>query len=170
MRLILVRHGLAGRRDAERWPDDALRPLTTRGVRRSRDAARGLARIEREIGLIVSSSLARARQTARLLARALDVAAVEELDALSPGGSREKILKFLAAHATDRSVVLVGHEPDLGELAGALLFGSRSRLAIKKAGACAIAFEGDARIGAGALHWFLPAKMLARFAARKVRE
>jgi phosphohistidine phosphatase len=169
MRLILVRHGPASPRDAARWPDDALRPLTARGARVTRDAARGLARVERKIGLIASSSLVRAKQTARVFARACDVAKVEELDALAPGGSRDRILKFLAAHATDRSVMLVGHEPDLGALAGALLLGARSPLAIRKAGACAIAFEEDARLGAGALRWFLPAKLLARLATRKVK-
>jgi phosphohistidine phosphatase len=169
MRLILVRHGPAGRRDAERWPDDALRPLTSQGVKRSRDAARGLARVEPGISLIASSSLERALQTARIFARVLDVAVVEELDALGPGGSRDGILEFLAAHAGDRSVILVGHEPDLGELAGALLFGSPSHLSMKKAGACAIAFDTEPRVGAGSLHWFLPAKMLARLASKTVR-
>lgn len=168
MRLILVRHGPAGLRDAERWPDDALRPLTSRGVRRSRDAAGGLGRVEPGIGLIASSPLERAMQTARVFARALDVAVVEELDALGPGGSRDRILEFLATRAADRSVMLVGHEPDLGELAGALLFGSPSNLSLKKAGACAITFDAEARVGAGSLRWFLPAKMLARLASRRV--
>ena len=169
MRLILVRHGPAGRRDAERWPDDALRPLTSRGIERSRDASRGLARVEPGIGLIASSSLARALQTARIFARTLHLAAVETLDALGPGGSREGILEFLAAHAEVRSVVLVGHEPDLGELTGALLSGSPSRIPIKKAGACAIAFDAEVRAGAGALRWFLPAKMLARLNSKAAR-
>jgi phosphohistidine phosphatase len=169
MRLILVRHGPAGRRDAERWPDDALRPLTSRGLRRSRDAARGLARVERGIGLIASSSLGRAWQTAHVFARVLDVAVVEELDALSPGGSRDRILEFLAAHVADRTIMLVGHEPDLGELAAALLFGSPSNLSLKKAGACAIAFDAEVRVGAGSLRWFLPAKMLARLASSRVQ-
>jgi len=169
MRLILLRHGPAGRRDAERWPDDALRPLTSHGIKRSRDAARGLARVEPGISLIASSSLGRALQTARVFARALDVDAVEELDALRPGGSRDRLLEFLAAHGRDRSIMLVGHEPDLGELAGALLFDSPSALPMKKAGACAIAFDTEPRVGGGALHWFLPAKMLARLATKTVR-
>lgn len=168
MRLILVRHGPAGPRDAERWPDDALRPLTSRGIKRSRDAARGLARVEPGIGLIASSSLARALQTARIFAQALEVAAVETLEGLGPGGPRENILEFLAAHAAVPSVMLVGHEPALGELAGALLFGAPSHLAIRKAGACAIEFGTEVRVGAGALRWFLPAKLLARLASKAV--
>ena len=169
MRLVLVRHGPATRRDAERWPNDALRPLTSRGVRRSRDAARGLARVEPDIGLIATSSLTRALQTARVFAQVLDVAGVEEFDALEPGGSRDRILEFLAARAAERSVMLVGHEPDLGELAGALLFGSPSGLSIKKAGACAIAFDAEVQVGAGSLRWFLPATMLAQLGSRRVR-
>ena len=97
------------------------------------------------------------------------VMVVEELDTLGPGGSRDRILEFLAAHAADRSVMLVGHEPDLGELAGALLFAPPASLSIKKAGACAIAFDAEVRVGAGSLRWFLPAKMLARLASSKVR-
>jgi phosphohistidine phosphatase len=124
-----------------------------------------LARIEPEISLIASSSLARALQTARVFARALHVAAVAELEALGPGGSPDRILEFLVGHAADRSVMLVGHEPDLGELAGALLFGSPSSLSIRKAGACAIAFDAEVKLGAGSLRWFMPAKILARLAS-----
>jgi phosphohistidine phosphatase len=170
MRLILVRHGPAGQRDAERWPDDGMRPLTPRGVRRSRDAARGLACVEADISRIASSTLARARQTARVFAHALDVAVIDELPALNPGGSRDEILEFLTTHAGDRSVILVGHEPDLGELIGALVSGGPSSLPLKKAGACAITFDADVRVGAGTLRWFLPARMLTLLASREVRE
>jgi phosphohistidine phosphatase len=169
MRFMLVRHGPAGRRDAERWPGDAVRPLTSRGVKHTRDAARGLARVEPEAGLIASSSLARALPTARVFARPLDVVVVEESDALGPGGFRDRILEFPAGHAADRSVMLVGHEPDLGELARALPSGSSASLSIKKAGACAIAFDAEVRVGAGVLLWFLPAKILARLESGKVR-
>ena len=92
---------------------------------------------------------------------------VELLDALRPEGSYRKVIEFLSANGSDGAVVLVGHEPDLGKLAGTLVFGAPSALALKKAGACAIQFDGEIRAGAGSLSWFLPPKMLRRFAGRK---
>ena len=52
-------------------------------------------------------------------------------------------------------MVLVGHEPDLGKLAGVLLFGAPTEVPLKKAGACSIAAEA-AEAGAGRLRWLLP--------------
>jgi len=68
-----------------------------------------------------------------------------------------------------RRIALVGHEPDLGKLAGTLLFGAPSAVALKKAGACAIDFEGAIRPGSGRLCWFLTPRMLRRLARRKHR-
>jgi len=169
MRVIMFRHGLAGSRDAARWPDDGLRPLTSWGKQRTRAAARGLARLEPDVRLIASSPLTRARQTAEVLVEVFDRAEVVELEPLRPGGSHRKLIEFLAARPAESTMVLVGHEPDLGTLAGTLLFSAATptSLAIKKAGACAISFEGDVRPGAGRLHWFLPPKLLRRLAAKK---
>jgi phosphohistidine phosphatase len=169
MRVIIFRHGLAGSRDAVRWPDDGLRPLTSSGRQRTRAAARGLARLEPDVRLIGSSPLTRARQTADLLAEELDWAEVVELGPLCPGGSQRKLFEFLAEQPGGTTVALVGHEPDLGKLAGTLLFPSSlsATLAIKKAGACAIDFEGGLRPGAGRLLWLMPPKLLRRLAGKK---
>jgi len=126
MRIILFRHGPAGRRDASLWPDDALRPLTRRGEERTRQAAHGLGRIEPDVSLILTSPFRR----------------------------------------TDAgAVVLVGHEPDLGQLA-AMLIGSIP-LPLKKAGACAIAFDDRVAPGAGSLCWLATRKLLRRLAPKK---
>jgi len=66
-------------------------------------------------------------------------------------------------------VVLVGHEPHLGKLAGTLLFGAPAHLPIKKAGACAIDFEARPRAGGGQLVWFLPPRALRQLAGKKQR-
>ena len=67
----------------------------------------------------------------------------------------------------DEAIALVGHEPDLGKLAGTLLFGAPAHVAIKKAGACAIEFESRAGAGGGRLLWFMPPRMLRRMARAK---
>ena len=129
----------------------------------------GLAALDPDIGLIASSPFARAWQTARVLAHVLDVGVVEELEDLCPGGSRPRILEFLASRTSNRTALLVGHEPDLGELAGALLFGTPTSLSLKKAGACAIRFEGEPCEGGGRLSWLMPPRLLKHHSARKLR-
>jgi phosphohistidine phosphatase SixA len=56
-------------------------------------------------------------------------------------------------------VALVGHEPNLGELA-ALLIGARNPLEFKKGGICRIDFDMLPPKGGGMLRWFLTPKML----------
>ena len=169
MRLILFRHGPAARRDPERWPEDRVRPLTSLGAQLIRAAAEGLARIEPDIEQVVSSPFARTRQTARVLADVLETGEIEEIEALRPEGPSSDILRFLSAWVSDRSLVLVGHEPDLGILAGLLLFGTPTGLPLRKAGACSICFEGAPREGAGRLGWFLPPKILRYAGTRRRR-
>jgi len=168
MRIYLFRHGPAGTRDVERWPDDALRPLSSRGAERTEQAARGLARLERAATVVLSSPLTRAIQSAKLLRGALELEApIEQLPALAPGGSYRAILERLARLDANAVVFLVGHEPDLGKLAGVLLFGApASSLSLKKAGACAIVFEGPLKPGAAHLRAFLAPSILRRIARK----
>ena len=151
MRIILFRHGPAGSRDASRWPNDETRPLSPKGIERTERAARGLARLEGSIRAILTSPLERARQTAQLLHDVLQAKApIGELEALEPGGSYREVVQRLQSLDGEGAVVLVGHEPDLGKLAGVLLFGApASTLPLKKAGACAIDFDGSPRPGEG---------------------
>ncbi|MEO6463413.1 MAG: histidine phosphatase family protein, partial [Candidatus Eisenbacteria bacterium] len=130
MLVILFRHGPAGSSDPKRWPDDSLRPLTAKGEKRTRLAAEGLARLLRNVPpkrlAVWTSPLVRADQTARLAAAALGGGKSVEpvvVSALAPGGSMRGLLERLseaasAAKNDDVAVVLVGHEPDLGQLAG----------------------------------------------------
>jgi phosphohistidine phosphatase len=169
MRVVLLRHGPAGHRDASRWPDDRLRPLSVRGIRRTRLAAAGLARLVPGIRTIVTSPLRRAAETADLLKDALDAARVETLDALAPGGGSDAIAEFLAGRSPEETLALVGHEPGLGEVAGLLLFGAPAPLALKKSGACAIEFSDGVTPGTGELAWFLPPRVLRRLAPKRVK-
>ena len=167
MRLVLFRHGSAGTSDPARWPDDRERPLSSRGVERTQEAALGLGDLERNITRIVSSPLRRALETGAILRKTLDLDRELEIHAdLSPGGSARRLIESFAPGREDDVAVLVGHEPDLGKLAGTLLFGAPAHLALKKAGACAIGFEGIPLAGEGQLLWFLPPRALRRLARR----
>ena len=165
MRILLFRHGPAGERDPLRWPDDRRRPLTPKGVSRTRAASRGLVTLEPSIRLVLTSPLVRAMQTAELLAAECERdAAPEALDALRPGASWHDVLARLESAPPDSTVALVGHEPDLGKLAGVMLFGAPAALPLKKAGACLIDFEARPDLGTGTLRWFLTPRMLRQMA------
>jgi phosphohistidine phosphatase len=169
MIIVLFRHGPAGRRDPSRWPDDGQRPLTERGVGRTQLGARGLAHVLPEVSVILTSPLTRALQTAKLLDQELEAAhGVEKIEALSPGHSYRAVLKRLEACGASEIVVLVGHEPDLGKLAGMLLFGAPATgLPLKKAGAALIVFVGPLKPGEGRLTAFLPPRMLRRLRCKR---
>ena len=178
MHVILFRHGPAGRSDPKRWPDDRDRPLTSKGEKRTRQDAEGLARAlgdrDRAQIAVWTSPLVRADQTARRIAEALGSGKQVEpqiVASLAPGGSMRGLLERLTAVAQeskddDVTVILVGHEPDLGQLAGELALDPPGPLPLKKAGACAVAFEGAPRRRSGTLEWFLTPRLLRALARR----
>jgi phosphohistidine phosphatase len=153
MRVFIIRHAIA----ADRAPGvvDDERRLTKRGKKRFRGAARGLARLYPPPSALVSSPLVRARQTARIAARAWDRLKVRRDDALA-GGSVEDVLTLLARFPASDAVALVGHEPQLSELL-AHLVGSNdaARLAFKKGGVAVVDLPEGTR-SVGRLAAFLP--------------
>ena len=159
--LYLVRHAVAAERGDE-WPDDTKRPLTTTGVSRFRDVVKGLVWFDVGIDEIYTSPLVRARQTADLLSSGLpDKTPVRVLDELAPGHEPAQVLDALAKRVKRRRVALVGHEPDLGELAAALL-GAQRALPFRKGGICRIDVNRIAATVTGSLIWFLPPKVLRK--------
>jgi phosphohistidine phosphatase SixA len=63
--------------------------------------------------------------------------------------------------------VIVGHEPDLGRLAGMFVSSPQLAMPLRKAGACAIRFDQAVAQGKGQLEWHLPPRILRRLAGRK---
>jgi phosphohistidine phosphatase len=160
MKLLLVRHA-KGEDSQDFDGPDAERPLTANSRQRFRAAARGLRKIAPDITLLASSPLKRARQTAEVLARVFAVRAIDENELLAPGASRKALTEWLRGQGDQAVIGLVGHEPDLGELAGDLLTRTRrSFLPIRKAGACLIEFDAAPVSGEGRLLWLLtPAQL-----------
>jgi phosphohistidine phosphatase len=161
--LYIVRHAIAAER-GEDWPDDDKRPLTERGISRFKEVVQGLAAIDVAVDEIFTSPLVRAKQTAELLAAGLPgKATVKILDALAPGHTPASVLAQLSRTAKRRRLMLVGHEPDLGELA-AHLIGSGRALPFKKGGVCRIEVESLSSRRPAALAWFMQPKMLRKLA------
>jgi phosphohistidine phosphatase len=154
-----VRHAIAADRGSE-WPDDTKRPLTERGMNRFKDAVKGLRRLDVAVDEIFTSPLVRARQTAEILAAGLDgKPPIKVLDALAPGTTSASVMTHLARVAKRRRIALVGHEPELGELA-AHLIGAGRALAFKKGGICRIDLGSLTSKRAASLTWFLPPNVL----------
>ena len=159
--LYLIRHAIAAER-GEDWPDDDTRPLTERGVGRFKECVKGLAWLDVQVDEIFTSPLVRAKQTAEILAAGLTgKPPIKVLDALSPGHTPTSVLAALNKAARRRRIAIVGHEPDLGELA-AHLVGAGRALPFRKGGACRIDVESLSSRRAGALDWFVTPKVLRR--------
>jgi phosphohistidine phosphatase len=159
VQLYLIRHGIAAER-GEAYPDDTVRPLTAEGISRMRKQAKALNGLGVQLDVIVSSPLVRTRQTADIVSDALEgTPDVVLSDALAPEGTSAAVIQELARHTKKHAVALVGHEPNLGELA-ARLIGARRALEFKKGGVCRIDFEAFPPKGAGSLRFFLPPRLL----------
>ena len=160
MKVVLIRHARAEpRRLLQR---DRARALTEDGRRRQRKAAKGLKAVLPDITQLASSPLLRARQTAEIIAAEYPEASRHTLPALAPGGAPRDSLTWLREQAPDAVVALVGHEPDLGRLAGWLLTGRHAGfLSFKKGAAALIEFDATPRAGGGVLQWLLTAALLA---------
>jgi phosphohistidine phosphatase len=158
--LYLVRHASAAER-GPKYPDDRLRPLTPAGSRKFGASVPGLIAMDVIIDFVLTSPLVRARETATLLASGLKPKpAMAEIEALAPGGRPQAIVEAIKTHSKrHRRLALVGHEPDLGELAARLL-GARGNVEFKKGGVCLIEVDGATPGGPGTLRWMLTPKAL----------
>jgi phosphohistidine phosphatase len=163
LEVYLIRHGVAAERSKE-WPDDSKRPLTPEGLVRLRKEARALNDLEIGFDQIISSPLVRTRQTADVFAEVLKGhPAVVVSDALAPAGTPAAVMQELTKHVRKARLALVGHEPNLGELAAELI-GARAPLEFKKGGLCRIDFDVLPPKGTGRLRWFVTPKMLRKMA------
>lgn len=166
MDLYIVRHGVA--EESTALGSDAARALTDEGRKKTARVARGLAALEIEPEVILTSPLVRARQTADILSGALRPKdGVSEVKWLEAGASPAEAVRQLARLKHD-SVMIVGHMPDLSVLASMLLSGKPSvKIAFKKAAVCALSFDGRARTGRGRLEWLMQPRHLRAASAPK---
>ena len=162
----IMRHGIAVTRGSAGFSDDTKRPLTPEGKKKMQEITRGLAQMGFDVDWIVTSPLVRAAETAEIVAESLDGnVPVDFCDALRPGGSPEALIQFLAKHANRKRVLVVGHEPDLSELAARLMgAGRHANLAFKKGGCCLITFDEFPPKSSGQLVWWLTPRLLRKMA------
>jgi phosphohistidine phosphatase len=119
MRLYLVRHAEAAPGD----PDE-LRPLTSEGRRQARALGEQLRDEDASPSVVLTSPLLRARETGAELAKALGVES-EPDERLAPGASVDDVRA--AVEGRGDQVIVIGHQPDCGQIAAALTGGPEPR-------------------------------------------
>ena len=157
MQLWLVRHAVAAERDEFEGPDNE-RPLTAKGRKRFREFCKWLADQTTLPGRIVSSPLARAAETAEILAKAADQKKSDVVfsDLLAPGLDTTALLQSLHDDPHD-CTALVGHEPDMSQCLSELVGGGQ--FAFGKGFIAAVEFDGSPALGTGHLRWLVGPKM-----------
>ena len=136
MNLYILRHGIAADRGIE-YPDDDLRPLTSKGISRMRREAKGMDAIGIAPDLIISSTLVRAIETAEIVQQGLSVTPkIITSESLVPSAHPSRIVQDLAdSHTALSSVMVVGQEPHMSSLVSYILTGRVSWLIEMKKGA-----------------------------------
>ncbi|MBI2313959.1 MAG: histidine phosphatase family protein [Betaproteobacteria bacterium] len=122
MDLILWRHA-----DAEAGAPDSGRQLTGKGVKQAEKVAQWLKpRLPKPLR-VMASPTQRTQQTALALARDFD-----KVTEIGPGASAKQVLAAAGWPDAKGAVVVVGHQPTLGEVAALLLAGREADWTLKK--------------------------------------
>jgi phosphohistidine phosphatase len=114
-RLYLLRHAKSSWKDTS-LPDHE-RPLAGRGRRAAKAIARHLREHGIEPDLVLCSSARRARETLKRIEPALGTAAVRVEDDLYAASAQALLERLRSVPDTVESVMLIGHNPGLQDLA-----------------------------------------------------
>jgi phosphohistidine phosphatase len=155
--LTLLRHAIP--LDPSRWSgDDASRPLTDPGRAQLHKVLEALLKSGRlEFDAIWCSPYLRTRETAELAGKLLGIIPMQSPALISGSKIIESLPKIHGAHPSWPSrLLLVGHQPDLGDLVTDLVGHSSSSFGLGRAGSAKL--EGEFKRGGMKLHWLLTAE------------
>ena len=162
MNLYLLRHGKAAPQGSL-GPDDK-RPLTLEGEQIVKRVAQGMAAMELEFDLILTSPLVRAAKTAEITARVLKTDKICTTPSLACDGNPRKLIEEINDNfGTLESVLIVGHEPYLAILMSVLISGDQgARFELKKSGLAKLHIENLRFAKCATLEWLLTPKQLQK--------
>ncbi len=156
MELYLLRHGIA----EDGAMSDAARRLTPEGTRKLRSVLRTALQGGVAPGLILSSPLVRARQTAELAAVVLGYKGeIIETDALVPGADPKELWDEVRTYHDEGDLLMATHNPLVSEAAGYLLGQPGLGVHFGKASMMCLEFRSFGAAPKGLLRWFLAAKL-----------
>jgi phosphohistidine phosphatase len=122
MELILWRHA-----EAEMGEPDEGRALTSKGHKQAAKMAEWLDRNLPNTCRILSSPATRTVQTAEALGRKFKI-----VDELAPESTAERILQAAHWPSSREPVLVIGHQPTLGQVAALLMTGEQQDWTIRK--------------------------------------
>jgi phosphohistidine phosphatase len=161
----LIRHGIA--EELGNYEDDAQRPLTDEGRKKTRQVAKRLYDLGLRFDLLQTSPLVRAQQTADIFTD-LFATPVQQSSELAPEGNFDAWLSWVAEWLSEHpqpakaSLGIIGHEPDLTSWAEMLIWGEvKGGLVLKKAGLIGLSLpETQPWTNNGVLFLLIPPKLL----------
>ena len=149
--LCVLRHAHAG--DSTTWEEaDELRPLSEKGRRQAERLGRLLAAAGFVPDAVLTSPLARARQTAEIVADLLGVGVRLE-PRLGDMVDLPVLEQILDDAGSPRRPLIVGHDPDFSELVSELV---GAPIPMRKGTLVRIDVERPLEPGAGELRWLVP--------------
>ena len=153
--LHLLRHAQAADRDAWDRPDEE-RPLTEKGRRQAERLGRFLAAAGLAPDAVLTSPLARARETAEIVAGLLGTAVRVE-PRLGETLDLAILERILADAGDPRRPLLIGHDPDFSELLSEL---AGAPIPMRKGALARVDVERPLAAGGGELRWLVPPDLL----------
>jgi phosphohistidine phosphatase len=143
-RLLLLRHAHA--EAAHAGTEDIDRHLSPRGRSEALDAADCIARAGLRCDALLVSPALRTRETATLIAAELDLPLRPTIEAeLYPGEPAALLRTLSRCRANYETVMIVGHNPGISELAQRFNQQAAPPVELHTAGLCLISFPADVR-------------------------
>jgi len=151
MFIYFLRHASAGQSLANPKKDEK-RGLDKEGIEQCGYVGRAMAAIGVQVEVIISSPLKRATQTASLVGNEMGHEGKLVLEnALRPQATFSDFQKLLSKYARQDSILLVGHNPNLGEFLGRVIStsGCEATIDLKKGAVAKV----ETRRSSGSLSW-----------------
>jgi len=155
MNIYLIRHG-----DAEKisiGKKDFDRELTSTGRIKLKSAVLNWKNLIKRIDFIVTSPLARAVQTANIIAELYGAGDKILIDKKLSCGSRTESIIEIANSLDGEEIAFVGHQPDLSEILSDLISPKSAYTDFKKGAIAKISFGNKAGTAKGTLEFLIPA-------------
>jgi phosphohistidine phosphatase len=132
MLILLIRHAIAAEQDPEKYPDDNLRPLLTKGRRIQARVSRRLLKEGLAPDRVFSSPWKRAWQTARIVVEETGIGKEQRFvcEAMAQPPDLAALATEVGPVKADERIALVGHEPWLSSLASLLVAGSPGGISV----------------------------------------
>jgi len=158
MFLYFLRHASAGQQ-LNNAKKDEKRGLDQDGIQQCGYIGRALAALGVQVDVIISSPLKRSTQTAALVGNEMGHEGKLVLEnALRPEASFADFQKMLQKYARQDSILVVGHNPNLGEFLGRVISerGCEAIIELKKGAVAKV----EMRRSTGSLSWCITPRIL----------